>query len=397
MRSQWSRNTRSVLVALWVGGSFAAASAATTNQIPNPEFRGSAGAVEEGGGGGIVNGPVPTLWRGFAVGGAEITVEREVLAAGALFPGSPATMVVTLRVDTFGGDQGFDTSPTRFTLDPDRTYQGSVYLRSANGDGSNQSVAIGLPVFDETGAFTGRAPGSAVADVTSEWMLYQGPAFSEQPGTSAELSFRLNADGGDDAIQIALPTLTGVALANQAPNPGFDGAGGVVQGSVSGTIPDQWRGFAVNGGDATFATQVLAADALYPGSPAGTAVQMTVNVFGGDQGFDNEAALFPLVGGRHYQGQIYLRSANPDNSDVTVGIGLNAFDATPAFVPPFGTAVAEVGPEWRLYSAQSVRVDADAAFGSLAIRVIDTGGDASVLMALPRILGPDEVFADDFE
>ena len=386
------------LVALSVGATSAQGQQAVTNQIANPEFRGAAGVIDDiAGSEGTINGDVPTLWRAFVRGGGEVTLERTQLAADALFPGSSPATAMTFTVDSFAamGDQGFDTAPTRFSLEAGRTYQGTVYMRSNNSDSSTQSVTVSVPVFDETGAFTGRDPGSAVVDVTSEWMRYEGPAFSEQPGTSAELAFRLNAGGSEDSIQIALPTFEGTPLANQAPNPSLSGAGGIPVGDVTGPIPDAWRAFAVNGAQAKIATEPLAANALYPGSPAGQAVRLTADTLGGDLGFDNEVTLFPVVSGRHYQGKVYLRSGNQDMSPQMVGVGLNFFDAT--MLVNSGVFSGSVGPEWGLYATQSAQVGASAINSSLAIRLIDSGGDNSILIALPEILGPDTVHADGFE
>ncbi len=389
------------LLLLGCAWSGAQAAEAVTNQIPNPEFRGSAGVVDDvGGTEGTINGDIPTLWRAFTRGGGEVTIEREQLPADTLFPGSPVTTALTLRVDSFAvsGDQGFDTSPTRFTLEDGRAYRGSVYMRSANADDSDQGVGVGVPVFDASGAFTGRAPGSAVVDVTSEWMLYEGPEFTESGGATAELAFRLFASGSENAIQVAIPTLEGVAQVNQAPNPTFDGMGGIPGGDVTGALPDAWRGFGVGGGSATFALEPVAADALYPGSPPTNAVRMTINSFGADQGFDNELTLFPLVAERHYVGKVYLRSAAPDMAEQTVGIALNSFNDTPAFEPPGGSGVAFVGPEWGLYSTVSARMGAETKTGSLAIRLFDeSNSEHSVLIALPEVLGPDVVFENGFE
>lgn len=373
------------------------AAANPINQVPNPEFRGTAGAAatdtEQGS---TVSGVVPTLWRAFAVGGGALTVSKSPAAADAIFPGSPVTNVMTVTVDVFGGDQGFDTSPVRFSLDEGRAYQVVVYLRSNAADSADQSVTVSVPVFDQDGMFTGRAPGSIVINATSEWTRYEGPIFTEAPNTSAEVSFRLNADGADDSIQIALPTVAGVALANQSPNPRFSGNEGVPVGNVAGTLPDGWRGFAIEGGDATFSTEPVAANELYPGSPATTAVRMTINAFGTDQGFDNEISLHPIVSGRQYYGQVYLRSGNSDRSNVSVGIGLNGFSQT-AFVPPFGLFTGSVGPDWGLYATSSARMADEVIQGSLAIRMLEEGVEHSVLIALPQVLGPDEVFASNFE
>ncbi len=365
--------------------------AETDNQIPNPEFRGSLGVVDDlGGTEGTISGTIPTLWRAFVRGGGDIGVDVSPLLPDELFAGSPSVNAASVTINDFGADDvGFDTSPTRFTVDPARTYRVQVYMRSNNSDNSDQDVGIAVPVFDDQGAFTGRAPGSFNTTVTDTWTLYEGPDFQEAAGTAMELSFRLAPGVSDNAIQIALPSIVGVPLTNQALNPGFAGAGGATVGAVSGNAPDGWRVFAVGGGDATVSTEPLAADELYPNSPAGQLVRLTVNSLGADQGFDNEIGLMPILPGRHYQGQVYLRSGNQDTSDVPVGIGLNVFDELFNVVNT-GVYSGVAGSQWNLYSTFSVRSDPSAFVASLAIR--PTAAGDTLLIALPRVPGPQDTF-----
>ena len=75
---------------------FPAAWAQTSNQVPNPEFRGNQGAVA-----GNVTGEVPSAWRGFAVGSSSIELATQALSADELFSGSPASNAVRLDDDRF--------------------------------------------------------------------------------------------------------------------------------------------------------------------------------------------------------------------------------------------------------------------------------------------------------
>ena len=79
----------------------------TTNQVPNPQFRGSNGFVE-----GSVNGDVPTLWRAFGINGGELSLDIIELPENALFPGSPPSNAVEVSVDSFGD---FGTAFDHFT------------------------------------------------------------------------------------------------------------------------------------------------------------------------------------------------------------------------------------------------------------------------------------------
>ncbi len=184
----------------------AAGQATNINQVPNAGFGGDLG-YRFGDAQGAV---VPDYWRAFAVGGGGANVEIVPLAANALFPGSPATNAVRVSITFGGGDQGFDHDLTPFSFQPGVSYTASVYIRSANGDGSSQGVDIAVPVFDVNG-FTGRQPGSFSATATQAWQQFSGPAFTEAEDTSGILAFRLQDDGGDNAILIAMPEVEGPA------------------------------------------------------------------------------------------------------------------------------------------------------------------------------------------
>lgn len=362
---------------------------AAVNQVPNSEFRGTAGFREDGAMSGTVNGAIPTLWRGFALNSAEITLEQVPLAADALAAGSPATNAVTLTIDSYGDAQGFDTSPNRFSIEDQREYRATVYIRSNNPDMSDQEVSIGVPIFDGSGTFTGRAPGTFLVTVSDEWTLVEGPVFMEAAGTSAEISFRLTESGVNNSIQIALPIIEGVALANQVPNPEFVGQAGAVIGDATGSVPDEWRGFAVDGSLADFAIEPVAANALYPGSPATRAVRMVVDQVSGGVGFDNTNTLLPVEEGRIYTGQFYVRS--PVQSAIA-NIQIVMFDATSVLATRI--LPIEVGTQWNLVSTGSLVVPSGTVGAVIDLRPVETG---TFLITQPQVLGPDELFANGFE
>lgn len=372
----------------------------TTNQLPNPKFRGSNGSIENAGGSGTVNAvAVPTQWRAFAVTGGDITVEIVPLVANAIYAGSPATNAVRFTVNTFGADQGFDDSPVRFSLVPDRSYQYKVYLKTDNADNSDQDVQVGFAQFNQAGGFVSGL-GSATETATTSWAEFTGPSFLNVGDLLAEMAFRLVNDGGDNSVLIALPEITGPRVTNLAPNPGFEGTDGAVVGNVTGTVPDSWRGFAVDGGAITLATVPVAANELYPGSPATNAVQLTVNTFvGGGQGLDHEVVRSVIApSGQSIWGDFYLRTANADNSPQDVLVFLNAFNDTPAYLgSPVGPTVFTATTTWGFFGTFSYQNPAMAT-ADLAFRLLESGVNNSVLIAIPRIKGLENLlFEDGFE
>ena len=109
---------------------------------------------------------------------------------------------------------------------------------------------------------------------------------------------------------ISLCATTGRAQ-NIVPNPDFAGTGGVVvpiAGTVNGTVPDNWRAFAVNGGAIDLEIQTLAAEELFAGSPATNAVLLRVTAYGADQGFDDDNGRFPVIPGLDYHAELYVKS-----------------------------------------------------------------------------------------
>lgn len=369
--------------------------AQTVNQVPNPQFRGNQGAIA-----GNVAGDVPSGWRGFAVGGAAIELSTIELPADTLFPGSTPTGAMRLEALDFGGpgsDNGFDHNGSEFTLFGDREYAGTVYLRSANGDNSAQQISVTMPIFDQTGAFTGDQPGSFSVSAASTWTRFDGPAFTAPDGFRSNMAFRLVDDGGDDSVLIALPEVDGPLLANRVPNPGFEGTDGFVDGDVTGDVPDQWRAFAIDGASVSIQTLPLAVNAVFPGSPAGNAVEVAFNLGAGTAGFDHELARSPLApAGYLFRPQIYMRSGNSDGSDQSVAINTPVFDSIGFTGRAPGFFIATVDDQWRLYIGPTFS-ESPGTTTNLAVAVIDDGGEDTIQVALPALLGPDIVFADDFE
>ncbi|MEO8198503.1 MAG: hypothetical protein ABI689_17455 [Thermoanaerobaculia bacterium] len=177
-------------------------SAVTRNLVPNPRFTGSLGASVG------ATGTIPDLWRGFAVGGGAAEVSLVPIAAGELYPGSPPTRAVRLEVGAFGADQGFDDDNARFAILSETPYHAELWIKSANGGGAPQGVQVGFPLF--TGVtFLGRQPGGFNTTATAGWSHVSGPTFSDPEADNAFLSIRLVPDGGDDAILVVFPEVTG--------------------------------------------------------------------------------------------------------------------------------------------------------------------------------------------
>lgn len=372
-----------------------AAHAQTVNQVPNPEFRGNQGVVA-----GNVSGVVPSGWRGFAVGGAEAGLSSTELPAGALFPGSPATTAVrleTLDFGTSGNDSGFDHTGWDFSLFGDRSYFGEVYLRSANADNSSQQLSVVVPLFDQTGTFTGQQPGTFVATAGSNWTRFSGPEFAGVDGFSSLIAFRLVDDGGDNAVWIALPQVRGPVLANRLPNPEFSGINGFIQGNVFGDVPDQWRAFAIDGASLDVETLPLAAGAVFPGSPAGTAVDLRALLGAGIVGFDHEptqVALTPTA--YRFRPQLYMRSSNINGSPQVVVVNTQVFDGNGFTGRSPGAFVATVDSQWRPYIGPSFS-EAPGTTINLAVGLAADFGEDAVQVAFPTLLSVDTVFDDGFE
>lgn len=368
------------------------------NMVPNVALRGTAGAIETGGGSGTVNGFAPTAWRAFAVGGAELDVDIVPLPAGALYPGSPPTNAARLEVVAFGDDQGLDHSTHLVSLKVGRQYQATLWVRSDNADGSDQSLALQAPFFDENLAFTGRDPMATSATAGTSWSQVASPPATAIAGEAfAHLCVRLGNDGGDDSLLIALPGVTGFPVANVTPNPSLSGSGGTLAGNVIGAVPDQWRAFAVGDGTAEVSSTVLAADALYPGSPPTQAVEFTVSgSTGPEEGFDHALALSGLTTGYRHWGEVYIRSGSASSQGVTIVLPLYDESGTFLGVQP-GSLFATVGPQWTLLAGPAFTAEPGQAQVNMAFRLQADGGADSVVIALPRVVGPAKtIFSDRF-
>ncbi len=367
------------------------------NPIPNSALRGDFGALAFANG--TISGDVPTLWRAFAIDGAALNLERMELAANVLFPGSPPTAAVKISVTAFGLDQGFDHAIALFPFREGRSYSARVYLRSGNADNSAQSFNFSMPIFDTQLNFTGRDPASFSASASSSWAAFDSPIVTGQVGDGyAHIALRLNDDGGENSIILALPSVDGAApVDNLAPNPGFVGSAGLIDGMVTGSVPDDWRAFAVGSESLTVATVPLAAGELYPGSPATNAIRLQVS--GGDgttEGFDHELVRATLQGDQMYWGEVYLRSGNASPQGVTLSFPI--FDPQGVNTGAPGTTFATVGSDWNLYAGPSFIGTADHT-ANIGFRLFPDGGEDSILIALPRIVGPagSLIFADGFE
>lgn len=368
------------------------------NMVPNAGLHGTAGAIEDGSGSGTVNGFAPTAWRAFAVGSAELDIDIVPLAADQLYPGSPATNAVRLEVVNFGADQGLDHTTHLISLDVGRQYQASVWVKSANGDDSDQDFLLQSPFFDEDLNFTGRDPMFVSSTAGSDWSQVVSPVATALKGEAfAHLAIRLGGDGGEDAILVALPEVTGLPVANVTPNPPFSGSGGSAAGNVVGNVPDQWRAFAVGDGTLTITPMNLAAGVIYPGSPATRAVEIEVTGSTGPaEGFDHTLSLSRLATGYRHWGEVWIRSGSASQQGVTIAMPL--FDESETFlgVQP-GSLFAEVGPEWTFLAGPAFTAAPDQALANMAFRLQADGGEDRIVIALPRLVGPDrDIFADRF-
>ncbi len=174
---------------------------------------------------------------------------------------------------------------------------------------------------------------------------------------------------------------------NRVPNPGFEGSDGSRLGNVSGTIPDYWRAFGLDGGDVSIAIVPLAANALYTGSPATNAVQLTINSYGAAQAFDHETTPFSFSPGHNYSAQVYLRSANSGGESQQVTVSFPVFNESGFTGREAGSFAATVTGDWQKYSGPEF-MEAAGTAGDIAFRLTDDGGENSILIAMPTVLGP---------
>jgi len=367
------------------------------NLVPNALLLGDTGAA--GVSNGVVNGLVPTAWRAFAVDGAEVSIDSMALPADTLFPGSPPTTAIRITMVAFGAAQGFDHTTHLISLDTDRFYQPSVWVRSGNSDDSDQTLQISMPLFDQDMNFFGRDPAAFSVQADSSWTQVSSPTGATVlPGEAfAHLAFRVGDDGGENSVWIALPEVTGRPVTNVVPNPGLQGDGGVSDGSVTGAVPDGWRAFAVGDGTLTLTPSQLVAGELYPGSPPTRAIRMDISgstAF--TEGLDFELDLAALTEGYRHWGEVWVRSGHA--ADQALSIALPLYDEQGVFlgIQP-GSMGLDVPPEWT-YLAGPAFTGEPGQQVNMAFRLVTVGGEGSVVIALPRVVAPaDEVFSDRFE
>lgn len=392
-----------LLSGVWINGALHAGTpaigGADPNLVPNASLQGTFGVY--GVSNATITGDVPTLWRAFAVEGGVMDLQTTALPPDTLFPGSPATQAVTVTVSTFGVDQGFDHSNAVFPFREGISYSPRVYVRSGNSDNSVQSFFVSLPIFDDALTYTGRDGAGVTGNATASWTELTLPTTSGIAGDFyAHLAFRLINDGGENSIILALPTVPGAAVDNIAPNPGFDGTSGAVDGMVTGAVPDDWRGFAVGAGTLDLDAVAVPANELFPGSATTNAVRMQlVSGDGTLEGFDHEVVRSALGSQYRYWSELYLRSGNADMSAQSVTVSMPIFDATGTFtgLAP-GSFVVSVGPQWTFFAGPSFFAS-DGDTTNLAFRLNADGGENTILIAAPRIVGPPGpmLFADGFE
>ncbi len=396
-----SMSCRSIALAavLFASGALQAGTPPSGNILPNASLRGDHGIVVSSNG--TITGTVPTLWRAFAVDGAALSLQRMDLAANVLFPGSPPTQAVKITVSAFGADQGLDHATAMFPLRVGDSYSARIYARSGNADNSAQSFNLGMPIFDSMQAFTGRDPANFNANAGLAWGAFDSPTVAGQAGDAyAYIAIRLNSDGGDNSVIVAMPSVLGPAVSNIAPNPGFSGTSGATQGTVNGSVPDNWRAVAVGTGTLNVTTVPLAAGALFPGSLPTQAVRL--EVIGGNglnEGFDHELSRALLSSDYLHWGELYVRSGNGDLSAQSMFVTMPVFDFSGIYTGQQpGQFAATIGPEWAYVAGPAFTANAGEST-DLSIRVTADGGPDVLLIASPRIVGPigPVIFMDGFE
>lgn len=369
-----------------------------SNLVPNASLQGTSGVIAATNS--TINGDAPTLWRVFATDGSVVNLERLTLAADTLYPGSPPTQALKFSVATLGADQGLDSIPGFFSIRTGIEYGAQIYARTGNADNSAQAFTMALLIYDSALSFTGHL-GNMAASGGASWTPFETTRVTGVAGDLyAKLTIRVVDDGGENSIILGLPTVEGPPAYNTAPNPGFAGNSGATQGNVTGTIPDDWRAFAVGAGSINVTTVPVAAGELFPGSPPTDAVRL--QVIGGDngsEGFDHELVRAALRSDHFYRGEMYMRSGNSDMSPQGVSFGMPIFDAAGNFtgLAP-GSFNTSVGPDWSFMSGPQFRANTGETT-NLGFRPAADGGEDILLIAAPRIVDPAGwmLFTDGFD
>lgn len=178
---------------------------------------------------------------------------------------------------------------------------------------------------------------------------------------------------------------------NLVPNPTFQGSGGGTVGTVTGTVPDQWRGYGVNGGAVLIEVVPVAAGELYASSPATRAIRLTVQTFGGDQGIDHYPNFTQLIVGRSYHVEYYVKSGNTDGTDQLFNMSFPLFNEQQGYLQraPGSHGNQSAGADWTKMTGPTFS-DAEATLGHLSFRLVNDGGQNSLLIAMPDVQGPPD-------
>ncbi len=188
------------------------------------------------------------------------------------------------------------------------------------------------------------------------------------------------------------PAVTLAGL-NLVPNPNFTGTGGVKVGSAGGTVPDQWRTFAVGGGVASTSIVPVAAHELFTGCAATNAVRLSVTAFGGDQGFDHDNTKFPILPGQPYHLEFYARTGNTDGSSQKFKASFPLFDSAGRYLgrePGTQTNLVATS-SWKRFVCPTF-TDPSATLAHVAFRVLNDGGQNALIVAWPTVGDPPERF-----
>lgn len=193
------------------------------------------------------------------------------------------------------------------------------------------------------------------------------------------------------------------AQENLLTNPEFAGTGGVVIGDVlqNSPVPDNWRAFAVGGGQLVHEVVPLEESEVFDGSPPVNAVCISITAFGQDQGFDHDIAdgHFPLIPGVEYHAEFWVKTANRDGSDQEFNFIFPLFSDTFLGRDPGGLRGVVATDEWQQVVAP-VFQDAEATNGYIRWATVDDGGDENAIcFAFPTVvqdtvgnLPPSELF-----
>lgn len=180
------------------------------------------------------------------------------------------------------------------------------------------------------------------------------------------------------AVVNAAPVCRQETVSNALRNPEFDGTGGAKSANVTGSVPNDWRAFAVSPGTGEIEVQPLAANELYPGSPATHAVRWKIGVGpgggpGGDSALDKWGSLAePILPNHVYRLLVDVRDGGTYGGSPAFVAALQLFDGSQTYQRGQGYSM----DPGAAFETTGITIGSASDSGYLGVR-FDVGGDVN--------------------